>query len=320
MNMCSNTEIMTELGHGIFLLDAGYIRPALAAVYLLVQDQQVVVIETGTVHSVPAILATIKKLGLAAKNVAYIIPTHVHLDHAGGAGLLMQQCPQAQLVIHPRGARHMIAPDKLIKGAQAVYGQAKFHALYGDLVPVDPGRIIEAPNQYELDLNGRRLSFIDTPGHARHHFCVHDDLSRGIFSGDTVGLRYKELDTRSGPFLFATTTPVQFEPDELVKSIDRLLSMQPALFYLTHYGSLEVTGSVIQQLKNSINAFTKIATEEQQPGENRVARIEQRLMKYLLDLLVKMGSFASLETCRELLTMDVKLNAQGLDAWLNRKS
>lgn len=318
MNSITLKQRLIELDHNIFLLDAGYVRPAMAAVYLLVQEQQLSVIETGTAHTVPGILAAIQQLGLSVNNVAYIIPTHVHLDHAGGAGLLMQQCPKAQLVIHPRGARHMIDPEKLIKGAQAVYGKTKFHALYGDLVPVDPDRIITAPDHHKLDLHGRHLTFIDTPGHARHHFCVHDSLSRGIFTGDTTGLRYRELDTRAGPFLFATTTPVQFEPDALLTSIDRLLSLQPAFFYLTHYGRIEPTEAVIKQLKTSIYAFTKIALEEKEPVENRQARLEQRLMQYLLDLLLKMECFASQDTCRKLLTIDVKLNAQGLDVWLNR--
>ena len=316
----SQSMQINELGHNIYLLDTGYIRPGLAACYLLVQDRQIAVIETGTAHTVPLILDAIHQLGFKATDVAYIIPTHVHLDHAGGAGLLMQQCPQAQLVIHPRGARHLIDPEKLTKGTIAVYGEQRFRTLYGELVPVAAGRIIEAADNDTLKLNDRVLTFYDTPGHARHHFCVYDALSQGIFSGDTFGLCYRELDTRQGPFLFATTTPVQFDPDALLHSIDRLLSLKPAAFYLTHYGRIEPTSAMIEQLKDSILTFSNIAAEEQQPVENRSQRIAEKLMNYLLDALQEMKCFASRDDCCELLTMDVQLNAQGLDVWLNRRN
>lgn len=232
----------------------------------------------------------------------------------------MQQCPQAQLVIHPRGARHLIDPEKLTKGTIAVYGEQRFRTLYGELVPVAAGRIIEAADNDTLKLNDRVLTFYDTPGHARHHFCVYDALSQGIFSGDTFGLCYRELDTRQGPFLFATTTPVQFDPDALLHSIDRLLSLKPAAFYLTHYGRIEPTSAMIEQLKDSILTFSNIAAEEQQPVENRSQRIAEKLMNYLLDALQEMKCFASRDDCCELLTMDVQLNAQGLDVWLNRRN
>ncbi len=319
MATAPQSKLITDLGHDIYLLDADYIRPSMAAVYLLVQNQQITVIETGTAYTVPGILGAIKQLGFETTDVAYIIPTHAHLDHAGGAGLLMQQCTNAHLVIHPRGARHMIDPTRLIEGTQAVYGKEKFHALYGELIPVNANRVIEAPDNHEINLHGRTLTFIDTPGHARHHFCIHDAVSQGIFSGDTFGLCYRELDTHDGPFIFATTTPVQFEPEELLHSIDRLLSLKPTCLYLTHYGSIEPTDSIVQQLKSSVKSFAQIALEEQFPLENRLARLEKRLMAYLLDLLDSMRCFASQDECRAILMTDVQLNAQGLDVWLNRR-
>ena len=307
-------------GHGIHLVDAHYLRNRMAAVYLLQQGRNVAIIETGTARSVETILQSLKDCHLGPDDVNYIIPTHVHLDHAGGAGLLMQHCRQARLVIHPYGARHMIDPARLIAGAMAVYGQQQFQALYGTVTAVDADRVIEAPDNFELDFNGRILRFLDTPGHARHHFCIHDTQSNGIFSGDTFGLRYPELDTPQGPFLFATTTPVQFDPEAMLQSIDRLLSLAPERFYLTHYGCLPVTDDLAEQLNNSIDAFTAIALEEQTPVENRITRIQQRLQEWLLEQLSRRGCRLATDACLELLKTDIALNAQGLDVWLNKMS
>ncbi|WP_455217384.1 MBL fold metallo-hydrolase, partial [Kaarinaea lacus] len=199
-----------DLDYGITQLDAEYIRPGVAALYLLQQGGQVAIIETGTTLSVPAVITALEQRGLSSQDVAYVIPTHVHLDHAGGAGELMSICPNAQLVIHPYGAKHMIDPSRLVEGTIAVYGEEKFKKLYGDLKPIQEDRVVEAPDNFELLFNGRKLSFLDTPGHARHHFCVYDDTSRGIFSGDTFGISYPQLGTGRGPFIFPTTTPVQF--------------------------------------------------------------------------------------------------------------
>jgi len=308
-----------ELGHGIYLIDADYIRAHMAAVYLIVENRQIAIVETGTAHSVEKILTALHGLGFSTENVAYVIPTHVHLDHAGGAGHLIQKCPNATLVIHPRGARHMIDPARLVAGTTAVYGKEKFQALYGDVIPVDSDRVIEAPDDFVLDFNGRLLTFLDTPGHAKHHFCIYDKTSKGIFSGDTFGLCYRELDTDEGPFAFATTTPVQFDPQALLQSIDRLLSFAPDQIYLTHYGSVQPTTAYVAQLKKSIQMFTTIALDAAASKTDRQAQIESRLMRYLLDMLHKMHCPLSEETCTELLKTDVRLNAQGLEVWLNKQ-
>ena len=152
-----------KIADGISVIDTGYIREEFAAIYLVRQGNEIAIIETGTKHSIPNIQQTLEKDGLNFSSVAYIIPTHVHLDHAAGAGVLMKLCPNAQLVIHPRGARHMVDPSKLIAGTVAVYGQEKFNQLYGDVVPIDSSRIIEADDNFVLDFAGRELKFIDTP-------------------------------------------------------------------------------------------------------------------------------------------------------------
>jgi len=307
-----------NLGYGITQLDAGYITSGVAAVYLLQQGKRIAIVETGTALTVPVILTELERRGLDAGAVAYVIPTHVHLDHAGGAGELMQQCPNAKLVIHPFGARHMIDPARLAEGTVAVYGEEKFRRYYGELKPVPADRVIEAPDNFELDFDGRILKFLDTPGHARHHFCVYDETSRGIFSGDTFGLSYPQLATEKGPFIFPTTTPVQFDPQALKSSIDRLLELQPETIYLTHFGPIVPTGQIVDQLKQGIDAFTAIAMEEKEAGEKRVLRIAERMMDYLLLRLRDMGCRVDEAVCREALQNDVTLNSQGLDVWLQK--
>ncbi|MBD3610117.1 MAG: MBL fold metallo-hydrolase [Gammaproteobacteria bacterium] len=307
-----------DLGHGITVLDAEYIQPGIAAVYLMQQGDQVAIIETGTAFTVPHILELLQQRGLSAENIAYVIPTHVHLDHAGGAGELMALCPNAQLIIHPFGARHMIDPGRLQQGVIAVYGEENFKQYYGELKPIEAERVIEAADNFELDFNGRKLVFLDTPGHAKHHFCIYDETSNGIFTGDTFGLSYPNLTDGDEPFIFATTTPVQFDPEAMLNSIDRLMALKPEKMYLTHYSAITPTQSVVEQLKDSVLAFKTIAEKERPVAKDRQQRIEERMMEYMLTQLETLQSPLSVDEISAFLKNDVTLNAQGLEVWLNK--
>ncbi len=180
--MTDNIEVKT-IASGISVIDSGYFSNDFAAIYLIKENNKVAIIETGTSFSVSNVQKALEKIHLSFEDVAYIIPTHVHLDHAGGAGELMKQWQNASLIVHPRGARHMIDPTKLIAGAMAVYGEQKFKKLYGEIIPIEASRVIEADDNFILDFNGRELKFIDTPGHARHHFCIWDKQTESMFTG-----------------------------------------------------------------------------------------------------------------------------------------
>lgn len=312
--------LLTDLGHQIYLLDAGYIAEEIAAIYLLVHQDRVAIIETGTALSAPQVMSGLEELGLGPDNVDYIIPTHVHLDHAGGAGELMSRCPLARLVVHPYGARHLIDPSKLVAGTIAVYGEEKFKRLYGELKPVAAARVIEAPEGHEIDLAGRSLQFIDTPGHAKHHFCIYDAQSRGIFTGDTFGLSYPQLNTATGPFIFATTTPVQFDPDAMHDSLDRLMALEPRRVYLTHYGAVDVTPELVSELRMTIDAFRDLALAEKTAPEGREDRMQEKILTVLLSRLKSRGCFKDEGYCADLLKNDANLNAQGLEVWLQRNA
>lgn len=309
-----------DYGHGITLIDAEYQRPGLAAFYLLIEGGQAAFIDTGTSLSVPQALAALKRQGLTARDVAYVIPTHVHLDHAGGAGEMMRRFPNARLVVHPRGARHLIDPGKLIAGVAEVYGAEAAARHFGTITPIAAERVIEAPDSFVLDLGGRELVFLDTPGHARHHFCVWDERSRGVFSGDTFGISYRELDTARGAFIFPTTTPVQFEPGPLHASIDRLVALRPAQIFLTHFGRVTEIERLAGDMHELITAFAEMARRVRDAGATRHARLKQGQRDILLPRLAAHGCKFDPDQVEKLLAGDYELNAQGLGVWLDREA
>ncbi len=308
-----------DLGFGITRIDTGYSRPGLAACYLMESDKLAAFIDTGTFHSVPKMLQLLEQKNIPRENLAYIMPTHVHLDHAGGAGELMRHLPNAKLVIHPRGARHMVDPSKLTAGATAVYGEEEFRRHFGELVPVDESRLLIAEDNFTLELDGRPLSFLDTPGHARHHYCVYDDTSKGFFTGDTFGISYREFDGGNGAFIFPTTTPVQFDPQAWHQSLDRLMRYQPARMYLTHFGMVTNTTKLADELRRGIDTFVNIARAANEP-KDRHQFISEQMTTALLNDLATLECPVSVEVSKTLLEFDIELNTQGLEVWLDRTS
>jgi len=305
------------LGEDITRIDSGMIRPGLAALYLLGSEGEYALLETGTQHSIPNIMTLLSKQGISPQQVKYIIPTHVHLDHAGGVGGLMELLPEATLLIHPQGARHMIDPARLKAGASEVYGVEKFREIYGDIIPVDPDRVQTMADGSQARLGNRTLVFYDTPGHARHHFCVHDLQSNGIFTGDTFGLSYPELTTQQGPFVFPTTTPVQFDPEALKASVLRLLASHPQRMYLTHYGVLEEPerfGPVLTRQIDDYVALTRQAASEVAP-EQLENHIIEKLTEYTWQRARQHGCPQSDAELQAILGMDMRLNGQGLAIW-----
>jgi len=308
----------TDLPDRICCIDTLYQRPGLAACYLLESAAEAALIDTGTAPLTPRLLALLAHKGIAPEQVKYLIPTHVHLDHAGAAGQLMQHLPEARLVVHPLGARHLIDPGKLIAGATAVYGEQRFKALYGELLPVPAQRVTEAEDGFTLEFGRRRLRCLDTPGHARHHLCVYDERSRGIFSGDTFGLSYREFDSFQGPFILPTTTPVQFEPEAWHASLERLLALNPVRVYLTHFGPVDEPARLAAELHRGLDDFVAIARRSDPGGDAQ--GIKEELLDWALQRLADHGCRLSSDRIRQLLDMDLELNAQGLAIWLARQA
>lgn len=302
-----------ELLHdGIYCIDAAYMRDQMVSIYLMREGDEVAFIETGTKYSMNNVLATLDALNIHRSQVKYVIPTHIHLDHAGGVSSMMQLFSQARLIIHPRGARHMLDPTKLVKGSIEVYGETAFRRLYGDIEPIDPDRIDIANDLDRYQLGSRELLFIDTPGHARHHFCIFDEQSGGIFSGDTFGVAYPEL--KQHPCgLIPSTPPTQFDPDTLVNSIVRLLDYQPRWMYLTHFGEIGHPQRHSDNFRAWISNYVALGERYEPVDADSTGRLENELRKMVLASLTDEEPDAGL--LMPLLENDISLNAQGIAHW-----
>jgi glyoxylase-like metal-dependent hydrolase (beta-lactamase superfamily II) len=308
-----------DLGHGVHAIDTGFQRPRFDAAYLVVQDGRGAFIDTGTNFAVPRLLGLLDALGLASDAVDHVIPTHVHLDHAGGVGALMRELPAATLWVHPRGARHLVDPAQLYAGALAVYGAEEMARSYGELVPVPAERVRTTDDGGHILLAGRPLEVAHTPGHARHHHCIWDAATQGWFTGDTFGLSYRELDTDRGAWIVPTSTPVQFEPDALKDSVLRLLARNPACMYLTHYGrvaDVQRLGALFLSLLEQTVCLVKTVT----PGPQRHATLVKLLANLYADSLKDHGCSADKQQIIDWLALDIELNAQGIGIWLDRST
>lgn len=311
----------TDFGQGITAIDTGFFRPQFDASHLIVHGGRAAFVDVGTNHSIPRLLDALAKKGIGVDAVDWVILTHVHLDHAGGAGLALQRLPNANLVVHPRGARHMVDPSALIAGATAVYGAEEVARSYGTLVPAPAERVVEAPEGHIVDLAGRELLCLDTPGHARHHISIYDAASRAFFCGDTFGLSYREFDTDNGAFILPTSTPVQFEPDALKASIARMLGHDPQQMFLTHYGRVTGVPRLARDLLEQIDAMVAIARAHGADADaDRHARIADDLAALYLARARAHGCALDPARVRELLAVDIELNAQGLEVWLDKQS
>ena len=303
--------------YGIHTIDTAFHRDHFDAAYLVVEEGRGAFIDCGTNHSVPHLLAALQQAGLAPEDVDFLIVTHVHLDHAGGAGLLLQHLPNATLVAHPRAAPHLIYPAKLVEGATAVYGEEEIQRSYGTVQPVPKARVRIVEDGETLMLSGRALQFIDTPGHARHHHCIWDARSRCWFTGDTFGLSYRELDGPQGAFILPTTTPVQFEPVALKTSIARMVAHEPDGMYLTHYGRVGDVPRLAQALYEQIDAMVAIA-EACDGRADRHRCLTAGLSALYLERAHALQVPLADEDVLRILAMDIELNAQGLAVWLDR--
>lgn len=318
-NVVSAVTYAQEYDHGVIAVDAAMLRPRMVSAYIVKCGEKAVIIETGTQHSVQHILTVLARHEIPPGQVAYIMPTHVHLDHAGGAGELMQHCVNAELLVHERGLRHLIDPSRLEQSARRVYGDEIFDRLYGAVIPAPAERSRAVQNGEVLVLKGRRFEFLDTPGHARHHYCVWDESSKGWFTGDTFGLSYRELDTERGPFIFPTTTPIQFEPEAMSQSVKTMLARSPEWMYLTHYGRVGQVAYLGERLLSGVNQLVAMA-EQVVDDPERDQSLRRLIREWLRAELDEHGWVGDHHQWRLLLEPDIDLNAQGLLHWLDHRS
>jgi glyoxylase-like metal-dependent hydrolase (beta-lactamase superfamily II) len=306
--------------HGISAIDTDYVRPRLDASHLIVRDGRAAFVDTGTTHSVPHLLEALAQAGLAPGQMDYVFLTHIHLDHAGGAGELIKHLPNAKAVVHPRGAGHMVHPEKLIEGTKAVYGEAEFQRLYGDIPGIPAERVISASDGMKVKLGDSEFTLIHTPGHALHHYCIVDPQSESVFTGDTFGISYRVFDTAKGPFIFPATTPVHFDPVQAHASLDRIMSYGPKSVFLTHYSRVGNPELLAKDMHEGIDAHVRIAEAASGlAGEERLEKLRKDIHAWLVQRVRAHGCTLDQVTVDLWLEMDVDLNAKGLSVWLDRK-
>ncbi len=294
-------------------IDCNYIQPHFAASYLLIENGKAAFIETNTSHSAPILLKELSKQGLSPNDVEYIIVTHAHLDHAGGASAMMSACPHATLLAHPKTALHMSDPAKLISGAEAVYGKEKFKELYGEITPVAKPRIREMNDSEELKWGNRLFKFLHTLGHANHHFCVLEIASRSIYTGDSFGLAYPDLQ-KKGLFIFPSTSPTGYDPEEAIRSVERIVKTGAKTAYLTHFGRITLLKEAAMQLTEHLNWSRKLFREvvdRSGPIQEEETYCLEKMKNYYTKVLAH-KDLASDTQVWELMKLDLELNAAGI--------
>ncbi|WP_138416709.1 MBL fold metallo-hydrolase [Aquibacillus sediminis] len=312
---------LLDLGKNIQLIDVMDLRlPKRTGSYIL-PEQEVTIIETSASPSIPYLLKGLEQLHINPEQVAYIIVTHIHLDHAGGVGLLLEKCPNAKVIVHPRGKRHLADPTKLIQGAKAVYGDT-FGTLFDPIIPVPEERLLEKADGETLKIGeNRTLTFYDTPGHAKHHFSIHDSYSNGIFTGDTIGVLYPQI--KAIEFVLPSTSPNQFDPEAMLASLERIEQMNVDHIYFGHFGKSDHPSAVYQQIKDWLPKFVAVGEQvikenEQATANELTVAVTEGLLESIREFLEKQGVHAN-DDVYQYIKLDANICAQGIIDYLMKK-
>ncbi|GGA84974.1 MBL fold metallo-hydrolase [Ornithinibacillus halotolerans] len=245
---------ITDRIHLIDGFDMGI--PSRTGTYVI-DEEELTLVETGPSPSIKHIKKGLEGLGHRLHEVKYIIVTHIHLDHAGGAGVLLNLCPNAKVIVHPRGKRHLMDPTRLAGGARAIYGES-FSEFFDPIEPIPESKLIVKGEGDTLQIGPNcTLQFLDTPGHARHHFSIYDPVSNGLFTGDTAGVRYDQLDSLGIDLFLPSTSPNHFDPSAMHESINRMLDMNLDFIYFGHFGSTMKTTAALHQVKEWLDIFVE---------------------------------------------------------------
>ncbi len=252
-----------------------------------------------------------------------MILTHIHLDHAGGAGRLMEILPDAKLVVHPRGARHMVSPGKLVESVKHVYGEEKFNSMYGKIIPVAQDRILEAEDGIKISIGSKMIRFYNAPGHAKHHIIAHDVKEGIVFSGDSFGIGYPLLRNKAGMLIFPSTSPVQFDPESAVTTYRMISNLNPKRVYLTHFGFIEDVKGTAKFLEDIISFSVETGNryyDSGARGEMLEKAIYNDLWSFYDNLYVKFSGRKLNKLEKEMLFLDVDLNSKGVAYYLEQSA
>ncbi|MEN8153719.1 MAG: MBL fold metallo-hydrolase [Acidobacteriota bacterium] len=312
-----------KVGDDIYLVDTEYLdREKFAASYFIESNGELAIIETNTNNAVPRIISAVENEGFSLGQVKYVILTHIHLDHAGGAGLLMKKLPSAKLVVHPRGARHMTSPEKLIDSVKQVYGEEEYKRLYGNILPVHEKRLIQAEDGAVIKVGNRELLLKESPGHAKHHIVIFDEFSGSLFSGDAFGIGYPLFRYKNGMLAFPSTSPVQFDPDRAIETFKMIMNLKPEKIMLTHFGVIENIDEVNEHLTDwidfAVNTSKDMINKDLKGDELNKALLEYTWAFFNKKIIDIRGTQLTGEE-KDFLFLDADLNSKGLAFYIEQK-
>lgn len=244
--------------------------------YLLTGDA-LALIEPGSTITSSKLLTTLSENGFDLDNIAYVIPTHIHIDHGGGTGYLAQNLPGAKVVLHPRASKHMIGPSKLIKGTRAVFGE-HFEEKFGSILPVPENQVHVATDGEMISLGKRDLRIFFSPGHAPHHLSIHDSQTGGLFCGEAFGIPLMKMPHVPLP----AAAPPSFDLELYLETMDKLQSLSPRVLFYSHYGVGSDVNNLIELVKDLSRSFGDIIKKALEAEEGK-DEIWKRLSEYLTE-------------------------------------
>jgi glyoxylase-like metal-dependent hydrolase (beta-lactamase superfamily II) len=289
-------EIDTMLG-GWHRVTAGY----------LVEGEAPVLVETGSQSSVPVLLQALDELGLGPNDLAGVVVTHIHLDHAGGVGDVARAFPQATVYVHEKGARHLVDPTKLVSSASRVYGPL-LDSLYGRLEATPAERLHVLADGEEIWVGpGRSLVAVDSPGHAKHHVGLHDSATGILFAGDAVGVRLPDAGV-----LRPSTPPPDFDLDLALQSLRRFADRSPTGIALAHYGLLGEPQDLLAEAETTLRQWAETAELAFRQGRDVADALSERFDP-------QVGDVAPEHREKLEIMNGVHSNAAGLRRWLEKR-
>jgi glyoxylase-like metal-dependent hydrolase (beta-lactamase superfamily II) len=305
-----------EVQQGITAIDTFYGgRERYTAAYLLNADRPTLV-ETGPTMSVEPVVAGLARLGVRADDLANVVVTHIHLDHAGGVGRLRERFPRATVFVHERGARHLADPTRLVASATRLYGETQMSTLFGPVDPVPPERIHALSDGDAIDLGGRRLDVDFTPGHASHQVALTDSATGAVFTGDALGVHVPDL-----PVLRPATPPPDVDVDAAIESIERIRSRARSVLLFAHFGPLLEIDATCDLAIERLRAWAKAVRDELRRTDDAdeiVARLEQEARRDIATGAETSLDLDVLESRLRLLS-SVRMNALGLIRYWQRR-
>jgi glyoxylase-like metal-dependent hydrolase (beta-lactamase superfamily II) len=299
-----------EVAKDVFLIDTEIFGvPGFTSAYLLAEEKPTL-IETAAATCAPTILKSLRGLGFDPKDIAYIAVTHIHLDHAGGVGALAVEMPKAEVLVHKRGARHLVDPSRLMSAVTQMWREEEV-SRYGAMIPVESDRVRAVRDGEVIELGASQsLQVIDTPGHSMHHLCLRESKNKGLFTGDAVGIFFPEKE-----LLFPATPPPEFDLDLAVETVTKLMDQDIELLYFSHFGVTSRARETLQKAKDMLQHWGELTRMASEEGGFELAI--DRLRGELEPMLAQLENQRGLREYQE--RMILPMSAAGYMSYFERK-